>query len=180
MNPFDIGKPYIKIAKSELLFEQYIIALNQEKYYIEVRNDDTIERNQIFFDFMQQAFNFLDGLYMHENFFWWIQSKKINWGSRLYRKLKNWTEKKRPETKINKVHLSLLHWKAVLWIKQPEQVEQQVTPTIQISMLTYHNGVNQKLVKRKILEYVSVGEKLILIFKMKKWKEKVVEWKRLK
>ena len=50
---FDIGVPCIKIADSELLFEQYIMALNQDRYDIEVQNDVTIKRNQILFDFMQ-------------------------------------------------------------------------------------------------------------------------------
>ena len=36
INPFDIGEPCIHIAKSELLFQQYIIALNWDKYDIEV------------------------------------------------------------------------------------------------------------------------------------------------
>ena len=44
-NPFDIGKPRIKIAKSELLFEQYRMALKRYKYDIEVRHDDAIKRN---------------------------------------------------------------------------------------------------------------------------------------
>ena len=47
-------------------------------------------------------------------------------------------------------------------------------------MLTYHNGVKQSVVKINILEFVSVGEKLMLILQMRKWKEKVVKWKRLK
>ena len=42
------------------------MALNRDKYDTEVRNDDAIKHNQIFFDFMQQTFNFLDGLYLHE------------------------------------------------------------------------------------------------------------------
>ena len=61
MNSFDIGKPCIKIAKSEVLFEQYRIALNRDKYDIDLRNDNAIRRNQKFFDFMQQLFNRLDG-----------------------------------------------------------------------------------------------------------------------
>ena len=40
--------------------------LNRDKYYIKVRNDDAIKRNQIFFDFMQQTFNFMDELYLRE------------------------------------------------------------------------------------------------------------------
>ena len=68
MNPFNIGKPCIKIAKIELLFEIYIIALKRYKYDIEVKDDDAIKRNGIFFDFMQQTFNHMYGLYMDENF----------------------------------------------------------------------------------------------------------------
>ena len=55
MNPFDISKPCIKIVNSELLFGQYRMALNRDKYDIKVRYDDTIKRNQIFFDFMQRS-----------------------------------------------------------------------------------------------------------------------------
>ena len=65
-NPFDIRVPCTNIAKSELLFEQYIMALNRKKYDIEVRNDDAIKRNQILFDYMQRTFNLLYGLYLRE------------------------------------------------------------------------------------------------------------------
>ena len=64
MNSFDISKPRIKIANSEVFFEIYIMALNLDKYDIEVRDDDAIKRNQVFFDFMQQMFSCIDGLYM--------------------------------------------------------------------------------------------------------------------
>ena len=66
MNAFDIGKPCINIAISEVLFEQYRMALIRDKYDIDVWNYDAIERNQIFLDFVQQMFNRLDGLYLHE------------------------------------------------------------------------------------------------------------------
>ena len=66
MNPFDIRVPFILIAKRELLFEIYIMALNQDKYDIEVRNYNAIKRNQVFFDLMQQTFNHLDGLYLRK------------------------------------------------------------------------------------------------------------------
>ena len=42
------------------------MALNRDKYNIEVRNDDAIKRNKILFDFMQQTFNSQDGLYLNE------------------------------------------------------------------------------------------------------------------
>ena len=50
----------------------------------------------------------------------------------------------------------------VLWRRQPKKVEQQVTPIIQILILTYHNVVKKAVVKRKIFEWVSVGEKVML------------------
>ena len=66
MNPFEIGKPCIIIGGRELLFEQYRMALKRDKYTIEVQNYDAINRNRIFFDFVQWTFNYLDGLYLHE------------------------------------------------------------------------------------------------------------------
>ena len=42
------------------------MALNLEKYDIKVRNYDAIKRNQISFDFMQQKFNRMGGLYLRE------------------------------------------------------------------------------------------------------------------
>ena len=42
------------------------MALNWNKYEIEVQNDDAIKRNKIFFDLIQQTFNRLDGLYIHK------------------------------------------------------------------------------------------------------------------
>ena len=65
-NSFDIGKSCIKIARSEVLFKQYIMALNRDKYDIEVRNYYAIKHNQILFDFMKRTLNRLDGLYLHE------------------------------------------------------------------------------------------------------------------
>ena len=47
MNPFEIGKSCIIIARRELLFKQYRMALKREKYYIEVQNDDAIKCNQV-------------------------------------------------------------------------------------------------------------------------------------
>ena len=42
------------------------MALNQDKYDIEVQNDDAIKRNRILFDFIQRTFNRLDGFYFRE------------------------------------------------------------------------------------------------------------------
>ena len=66
MNPFGIHEPCIKIAKSEVSFEQYRMNINREKYDIEVWNDDAINSNQIFINFMQRMFNWLGALYLGE------------------------------------------------------------------------------------------------------------------
>ena len=52
MNLFDNGVPGIKIARIEVLFKQYRMDLNPGRYDTEVRNDDTINRNQILFNFL--------------------------------------------------------------------------------------------------------------------------------
>ena len=70
LNPFEIGKPCIIIARRVLLFLQYRMAPKRYKYDIEVHNYDAIKRNRILFDFMQRIFNCLDGLYLHEKIFW--------------------------------------------------------------------------------------------------------------
>ena len=131
MNPFEIGKPCIIIAGRELLLKQYIMALKRDKYYIEIQNDDAIKCNQILFDFMQQySIVWMDYIYMKKSFDRYNHRKSIkeaycsgSWNNE---------QKKRIETKIRKAHPSLLQKKAVLWIRQPEQVKQQVTPKIKI------------------------------------------------
>ena len=67
-----------------------------------------------------------------------------------------------------------------MWIRQPEQVEQQVTPPIHFLMRTYQNGVKQAVVKRKIIQWLRVGEKVMLKIKSNNWKEQVAKRKRLK
>ena len=69
INPIGIDEPCIKIAKSELLFEIYIMALKRDKDAIEIQKDDVIKRNRIFFDFMIRMFNHLNGLYVKEKVF---------------------------------------------------------------------------------------------------------------
>ena len=65
---------------------------------------------------------------------------------------------KKYRRKKRKVHLILLQ-KSLFFNKKPEQVEQQVTTTIQILIWKYHNGAKQAVVKRKIL---NVSEKVTL------------------
>ena len=52
--------------------------LIMDKYDIEVQNDDTINCDQILFNFMQQTFSCLDGLYMDEKCLLIDTIKKIN------------------------------------------------------------------------------------------------------
>ena len=74
----------------------------------------------------------------------------------MQQKLKDWSEKK-DRNKNKEGTFKPSPENAVLWIRQYEQVEQQVTPTIQILMWTHHNGVKQSVAKMKILECVRVG-----------------------
>ena len=48
INPIGLDKPCIKIAKSEILFEKYIMALKWDKDAIEIQKDDAIKRPNIF------------------------------------------------------------------------------------------------------------------------------------
>ena len=48
INPIGIDISCIKIAQSELLFEQYRMALKRDKDAIEIQKDDAIKRSQIF------------------------------------------------------------------------------------------------------------------------------------
>ena len=66
INPIGINKPCVKIAKSEILFEKYRMALNRDKDAIEIQNDDAIKRNQIFCDFILRMLNHLTQLYVKE------------------------------------------------------------------------------------------------------------------
>ena len=48
-NPLVIKQPCIMIAKNEVLFEQYRIALKRDKYAIDIEGEDEIKRNRLFF-----------------------------------------------------------------------------------------------------------------------------------
>ena len=57
------------IAKNEVLFEKYKIALKRDKYAIDIEGEDEIKRNRLFFDFMLRMFNHLNQFYEREKFF---------------------------------------------------------------------------------------------------------------
>ena len=65
-NPIGIDQPCIKIVNSELLFEKYRMALNQDKDTIDIQKDDAIKRDRIFFDFMLRMCNHINQLYEKE------------------------------------------------------------------------------------------------------------------
>ena len=54
------------IAKNEVLFEIYRIALKRDKYTIDIEGEDEIKCNRLFFDFMLRMFNHLNQLYEME------------------------------------------------------------------------------------------------------------------
>ena len=99
MNPFDIPVACIIIAKSELLFEQYRMALNRDKYDIGFRDYDAINRNQIFFDFMQGTFNCMDGLCLCGRYLLIDMIMKDQFREHSAAEIEKWTENKRLETK---------------------------------------------------------------------------------
>ena len=114
MNIFDIGVPCINISSSEVLFEQNRMALNQEKFDIEVRNDDAINCNQMFFDLMKRTFDRLYGLYMHEKcplIDTIIKYQSTKQSAAEFEKL---NREKNSETNKRRVHLSLLQKNPVL------------------------------------------------------------------
>ena len=57
------------IAKNEVLFEQYIISLEQDKDAIDIQGGDEIKRNQLYFDFMLRMFDHIDQLYESKKVF---------------------------------------------------------------------------------------------------------------
>ena len=52
MNPLGIKQPRLTIAKTEVLFEQYRIALKRDKDAIDIEGGYAINSNRLFFDFM--------------------------------------------------------------------------------------------------------------------------------
>ena len=66
MNPLGIDWPCLKIAKDELLFEKYRIAINQDKDAIDIDGDDAIDSHRFVFDLMLRMFDHLNQLYEME------------------------------------------------------------------------------------------------------------------
>ena len=66
MNPLGIKQPCIMIAKNEVLFEQYRIAIKQDKDAIDIEEEDAINSHRLFFDFMLRMFDHLNQLYEME------------------------------------------------------------------------------------------------------------------
>ena len=62
------------IEKNEVQSEKYRIALKWDKDEIDIEGEDTINRNQLFFDFMLRMFDNLNQLYEMEKVFLLIQS----------------------------------------------------------------------------------------------------------
>ena len=92
-----------------MLFEQYRMAINCDKYDIVVQNDDAIKRNQIWFDLLQWTFNFMHGLYLRNICIFIGAIKKDQFEEAEC--TRNWNAEqiiKNPKTKERNVHLSLL------------------------------------------------------------------------
>ena len=63
MNPLGIQQPCLTIAKNEVFFEKYRIALKRDKYSIDIDGEDAINSNRLFIDFMLRMFDHLNQLY---------------------------------------------------------------------------------------------------------------------
>ena len=122
---------------------------NQDKYDIDVRNDDSIKRNQIFFDFLQWTFNLLYGLYLNDKCLLINTIKEDQYRKQSAAEIEKLNREKKERKKGR--YIQAFQKKAVLWIILTERVEQQVTPPIKILMQTYHNVVEQAVVKGKII-----------------------------
>ena len=108
LNQFDIGVTYINMARSEVSFEQYRMVLNWENMTLRFEMMmKWIVTEYSLISCNERSIVWMDYINM-KNIFWYIISLKINRGRRVQRKLKNWRDKKSPETKEIKVHLILL------------------------------------------------------------------------
>ena len=74
MNPLGIDRPCLKIAKYELLFEKFRIALKRDKDAIDIDGNDAIDSHRLVFDFMLRMFDHLNQLYDMEKVFLLMQS----------------------------------------------------------------------------------------------------------
>ena len=59
-NPLGIKQLCIMIAKNEVLFEIYIIALKRDKDAIDIDGNDAINSHRLVFDFMLRMFDHLN------------------------------------------------------------------------------------------------------------------------
>ena len=89
------------------------MALNRDKYDIEVRDDYEIKRNQIFFVFMQGTFSCMDGLYIHEECVLIDTIKKYQFRKQSAADIEGLKREKNDRNKRRKEHISLLQKRAV-------------------------------------------------------------------
>ena len=76
------------------------------------------------------------------------------------------------ETKIKKAHLG--HIKKGCFLNKTTRTSRATSNTYNSNfMRTHHYRVKQVVVKRKILECLRVGEKVILWLQTKKWEEEI-------
>ena len=74
MNPLGTNRPCLKIAKDELLYEKYRIALKRDKDAIDIDGNDAIDSHRLVFDFMPRMFDHLNQLYEMGKVFLLMQS----------------------------------------------------------------------------------------------------------
>ena len=68
MNPFGVSESCAAIKTDPSLFEKYRVALTRDRYDIDLREDDAIERYKNFFYFVNRSFKHLGYLFNEERF----------------------------------------------------------------------------------------------------------------
>ena len=111
---------------------------------------------------MQQMFNRMDGLYLREICVLIDATMKYQLRKQSAAEIEKLNREEKSRNKRKEGTYKPYPKNPVLWIREHEQFKQQVIPPIQILMRTYHIGEKQAVAKIKILEYVSVGEKVML------------------
>ena len=132
------------------------MTLKQDKDSIEIQGDDAIKRNRLFFDFILGMFNHVNQLYEKE--------KKI---------YKDTILKYQSRKESAKINTSKPSPKQICFANETNRTSQANSDSYKkIRMQKKVHVMKQGAVKRKMLECVIVGEKLILSIQTKNQMEK--------
>ena len=142
-----------------------------------------MEKDLIFFPYPFSYYHKLKHLPLHcslqillhqgNRVLWKIHQSLLHQGNRVLRKVHQ-SLLHQGNRVLRKIHQSLFQKKVILRMRQTKLVKQIVTPTNKTRILKNVHVIKQGAVKRKMLEYLIVGEKVILSIQAKNQMEKVV------